>query len=73
MSEIGKQVEERLAQVVQPLRDQLAMLDQEIEQKEAELTEFRDARTRLKGVMKGLVPSQNGTRPKAGKKVSGAS
>jgi len=63
-----EEVQARLAAVVKPLQDELAKLDQAIEQREAELAEFRTARTRLKGAMKGLVPSENGDRPKAGKK-----
>lgn len=64
MSTITEQIQAQIAEITQPLQDQLARLDQEVEQREAELKEVRAARTQLRTVLKGLTPSENGTKKK---------
>jgi hypothetical protein len=65
MTTITEQIQAQIAEITQPLQDQLTQLDQQIERMEAELHEFRAARTRVRQVLKGLVPSENGTKKKA--------
>jgi hypothetical protein len=57
-------IEEQLAQLLQPLTEQLAQLDQEIETREREIGELKKARTRLRTALKGLMPSENGAKPR---------
>lgn len=49
-------VERQIAEVVQPLRDQRAQLDVEIERAEAALADLRQARRQLQAVLKTIDP-----------------
>jgi hypothetical protein len=65
MSEISTEFRQQLDEMVQPLRDQLRAVDENIEMKARELADMRSARNEMMRVLKVVDPSfRHPNRPK---------